>query len=44
MRLRSWVKIVLIILMLMLLKNMQKKFVETCIEQGYSYEYCIKHS
>ena len=47
-RLRKWVKNTLIIIAitasLLLLRNIQKSFVDTCVKQGYSINYCIDHS
>lgn len=47
-KLKKWVKNTLIIIAitvsLLLLRNMQKSFIETCVNQGYSLNYCVKHS
>ena len=47
-KLRKWVKntltVAVLIALLAGLRTMQKGFVETCVEQGYSVNYCIEHS
>ena len=47
-KLIKWVKntltVITLIALLLGLKSMQKSFVETCVEQGYSVNYCIEHS
>ena len=47
-RLKNWAKNTLIIIAitasLLLLRNIQKSFVDTCVKQGYSINYCIDHS
>ena len=47
-RLKKWVKNTLTVIALVgalfVLRATQKAFVETCVEQGYSTDYCIAHS
>ncbi len=47
-RLKKWVKNTLTVIALVgalfVLRATQKAFVETCVEQGYSVNYCIEHS
>ncbi len=47
-RLKRWVRITIgmiaIAILLLAMRSMQKAFVRTCVEQGYSMDYCIKNS
>ena len=47
-KLRKWVQntltVIALIALLAGIRSMQKGFVETCVEQGYSVNYCIEHS
>lgn len=47
-RLKKWVRNTLTVMALvgalLVLRSTQKAFVETCVEQGYSVNYCVEHS
>ena len=46
-RLKKWVKITLIVLALTILviaiKKLDDSFMETCQNNGYSYDYCLRN-
>ena len=45
-RLKSWVKVVLVIMILVILgvavKKIDDDFIDSCTEAGYSKDYCIR--
>ncbi len=47
-KLKKWVRNTLTVIALIVALNglrlLQKSFVDTCVEQGYSVNYCIEHS
>ena len=47
-KLRKWVKntltVIALVTALFMLRGLEKSFINTCVEQGYSVNYCVEHS